>query len=375
MKLVHVVPHINQEASGPTYSVSRLCEGLAKRGETVEISCLAASSEIPGVTIDLHPQWPILSRFAVSSSLACALREKAGRVDIIHNHSLWSMVNVSAGFVVPGKRAKLVVSPRGTLAPWALRRRREVKTVLWPFQRRVLAQADLLHATSESELADIRALGFRSPIALVPNGIDIPRLLRPNFDRANRTAIFVGRIHPVKGLSNLLEAWTLIEQENRNWRLVIVGEGEQAHVNEFENCIRKFDCKNVRFVGPLFGDDKSRAYFGADLFVLPSHTENFGVVVAEALAHGLPVIVSRAAPWRDVESRCCGWWVSNDVKSLADTLGSAIALPKQQLLDMGDRGRTWMIREFGWDKIVGRMAAAYDLILSGRGHRDSILAD
>lgn len=120
MKSVHVVPHIDQEAAGPSYSVPRLCESLAARGHEVELSCLAARGKLPGVVLDLHEQWPILGRFAISPSLARALRDKAGRVDIVHNHSLWSMVNVAAGWVVPGKRAKLVTSPRGTLSPWAL---------------------------------------------------------------------------------------------------------------------------------------------------------------------------------------------------------------------------------------------------------------
>ena len=106
MKLVHVVPHIDQEAAGPSHSVPRLCESLASRGHEVELSCLAARGDIPGVRLDLHPSWPILGRFAVSSSHAGALRDKARQVDIIHNHSLWSMVNVAAGLVVPGKRAK-----------------------------------------------------------------------------------------------------------------------------------------------------------------------------------------------------------------------------------------------------------------------------
>ena len=119
MKLVHVVPHIDQEAAGPSYSVPRLCQGLAARGHEVELSCLAARGGIPGVALDLHRQWPILGRFAISTSHARALRDKATRVDIVHNHSLWSMVNVATGWVVPGRRAKLVTSPRGTLSPYS----------------------------------------------------------------------------------------------------------------------------------------------------------------------------------------------------------------------------------------------------------------
>src|ERR1019366_5999627 len=124
MRLVHVVPHISDEATGPSYSVPRLCASLAALGHEVELSCLAAQHPIPGVRLDIHRQWPVFSRFAVSPSHTLALRRKAGQVDIVHNHSLWSMVNVAAGCVVPGRQAKLVTSPRGTLSAWALGRSR-----------------------------------------------------------------------------------------------------------------------------------------------------------------------------------------------------------------------------------------------------------
>ena len=120
MKLVHVVPHIDQEASGPPYSVPRLCESLAELGYEVELSCLAAKRDILGLSIDIHRHRPILSRFTISTSYARALRRKAACVDIVHNHDLWAMVNVAAGWVVPGRRAQLVASPRGTLSSWAL---------------------------------------------------------------------------------------------------------------------------------------------------------------------------------------------------------------------------------------------------------------
>ncbi len=139
MRLVHVVPHISNEASGPSYSVPRLCASLAVLGHEVELSCLAAQGPIPGVRLDVHRQWSVLSRFAVSPSHTLALRRKAEQADIVHNHSLWSMVNVAAGCVVPGRQAKLVTSPRGTLSAWALGRSRIAKKLLWPLQRRVLS--------------------------------------------------------------------------------------------------------------------------------------------------------------------------------------------------------------------------------------------
>ena len=364
IKSVHVVPHIDQEAAGPSYSVPRLCESLAARGHEVELSCLAARGEIPRVALDLHAQWPILGRFAISPSLARALRDKAGRVDIVHNHSLWSMVNVAAGWVVPGKRAKLVTSPRGTLSPWALSRSKWVKRFLWPLQRRALARADLLHATSEVEYGEIRAQGFTAPVAVVPNGIDLPILPEQVRTTDVRTLLFLGRLHPTKCVDRLLHAWQTLQHQHPEWRLVVAGRGEPAHVRDLKNLAATLNLHRVSFPGPLYGADKAEAYFDAELFVLPSHSENFGMVVAEALAHACPAVVSRGAPWSGLEIEGCGWWVEHDVAHLTQALAAAMSLPAEQLASMGGRGRAWVERDFGWDSVAQRMDAAYRWLVS-----------
>lgn len=367
MKLVHVVPHIDQEAAGPSYSVPRLCQSLAACGNEVELTCIAARGDIAGVVLDLHPQWPILGRFAVSTSLARALRQKAQAVDVVHNHSLWSMVNVAAGWVVPGRRAKLVTSPRGTLSAYALGRSRRAKWLLWPLQRRALARADMLHATSEVELQEIRAQGFKAPVVLLPNGIDLPALppTRSTQQAESRTLLYLGRIHPIKGLDRLLQAWTQVQTRHPQWRLLVAGRGETAHVQEVKAMAEKLAVQRVEFPGPLYGDAKAAAYFQADLFVLPTHSENFGMVVAEALSHGCPAVVSRGAPWPGLVAEGCGWWVDNSVPTLVAALTEAMSLTPDQLATMGLRGRAWMERDFGWAAIGQKMDAAYRWLITG----------
>ena len=359
MRIVHVVPHVDEEASGPSYAVPRLCEALASLGHDVELTCLAAGNPIPGVRVDVHPQWSILERFAISTSHPLALRRKAVETDVIHNHSLWSMVNVAAGWVVPGRGARLVTSPHGTLSSWALSHRKTLKRLLWLLQRRVLTRAGFLHATCEAEYQEIRALGIEVPVAVIPIGIDLPQLPEHQGESRDHTLLFLGRIHPKKGIDRLLYSWREIQNSHPSWRLVIAGRGEPAHEQEAKGLTRALSLERVEFLGPVYGSEKSGLYAKASLFVLPTHSENFGIAVAEALAHACPAIVGRGAPWSGLERNGCGWWVSNDVPNLVAALSHAMALTSAQRHDMGLKGRRWMERDFGWEIIAKQMEAAY----------------
>lgn len=365
MKLVHVIPHVSQEASGPSYSVSMLCQKLASLGHDVELSCLAAREEIAGVKLDVHRQWELFPRFAVSHTHALALRKKSRHTDIVHNHSLWSMVNVATGWVVPGKGAKLVTSPRGTLSEWALSHSKQKKLLMWPLQKRALERADLLHATSDDEYVDIRKLGLNSPVLVAPNGIDLPDLPIRQSDSAARSLLFLSRIHPTKGIETLLDAWARIEEKHSDWTLHIAGPGDERYLNELRNRSTQNGSSRVNFVGPLYGTEKSAAYRNADLFVLPSHSENFGMVVAEALAHECPAIVSHGAPWSGLESAGCGWWIPNDPESLHNTLDQAMCFPRKHLHAMGVKGRVWMKQDFSWHTIAQKMEAGYRWLVDG----------
>lgn len=365
MKYLHIIPRVDQEASGPSYSVPRLCQALAARGNDVELSCIAAGSPIPGVRLDLHRSWPILRRFEVSTSLARAMWHKADRVDVVHNHSLWSMVNVASGLVVPGRRAKLVTSPRGTLSPWALGRTWQLKRLLRPMQWRALERADLLHATSEQECADIRDQGLRVPIAVIPNGIDVSTTLALRVAGERRRVLFIGRIHPTKCIDRLLLSWKTIEAAHRDWELLIVGAGDDDYYSQLLQLSKDLQLRRVSFPGGVYGAEKSLTYRSSDLLVLPSHSENFGMVVAEALAHECPVIASKGTPWHALVSEGCGWWVEHDVDALAAAMDSAMRLPRDALAAMGARGRVWMQRDFSWESVAAKMDSAYAWVVDG----------
>lgn len=365
MNITHVVPHIDQEASGPSYSVPRLCQSIAACNNAVELKCLAALGPISGVELSVYKQWPLLGHFAISSDMTRALRQRAREPGIVHNHSLWSMVNVASGCVVPGHRAKLVTSPRGTLAEWALQRNRHLKRLLWLLQKRALQRADLLHATCDQELQEIRSLGLRAPVVLIPNGIDVPDLAGDEPTARRKTLLFLSRIHPKKGIDELLRAWQALEPVHPEWRLVIAGTGEARHEQHVKELAGVLELQRVEFPGPVYGAEKSATYCAADLFVLPTHAENFGLVVAEALAHGCPAIVTRGAPWSGLVAERCGWWIERDPLRLTETLRQAMAMRGDELASMGRRGRAWMRRDFSWESIGCRMNRAYRWLVHG----------
>ena len=372
MNVVHVVGSIEHEAAGPSYSVPRLCEQLAQLRHNVTLSSLGSGRAISGVRLRNYSAWPFVGRLGLSPTQLYSLRQSATLADVVHNHGLWMTANVAVGLLVPGQRAKLVMSPRGMLSPWAVDHHGTRKRLIWPLQRRAVERAELLHATSDLEFAELREMHLKAPVTVVPNGIDIPA--RPNQRRSHtgRTLLFLGRLHPVKGIEVLLAAWRDVQTTNRDWELVIAGSGESRYERELRETAARLGVQRVQFSGPVYGDSKSDLYFSADLFVLPSYTENFGMVVAEALAHECPAIVSRHAPWQELETEGCGWWTDNRPVDLAAVLDSAMKLPPLELTAMGERGRAWMERSFSWDSVARQMEASYLWVLGG-GHPPDVV--
>lgn len=325
---------------------------------------------LPGVDARLFPpgrNW-LSRRLAASDELNRELkRQAANRKDlIIHAHGLWLAPNIYAGLSAKQHGVPLIVSPRGMVAPAALEFSRYRKVLVWRFlQQPAYAPAATWHATSEAESEDIRRIGVVAPIAVLPNGVDLPDLDDPPADR-ERTVLYLGRIHPKKALPHLLEAWSKIGLTRPGWRLRIVGPDEGGHAEELRALATRLNLSEVSVEAPVYGDEKARLLASASLFVLPTLSENFGIAVAEALAAGTPVIVSKGAPWGEIESVGCGWWHEIGPEPLAAALTEAMSLSSGELSQMGDRGREWTRATFGWDPIAQNMARLYTWVL-GKG--------
>ena len=366
MRVVQVVPSIADEASGPTYSVTQLSAVLAQHGLDVQLHALApADSKHKSYQVRQYPRWGLLPRLGISPGMRVGLKRTAQECDVLHNHSLWMMPNMYAAWAARGTSCRLVVSPRGTLSRWALNYSRYRKAVVWWLgQRRAVCDADCLHATAASELREIRACGLKNPVAVIPNGIHIP-VQQHDKSCGPRRLLFLGRIHAVKGVDVLLQAWRQVQESFPDWMLSIAGPGDRDYIQRVRRMADALKLDRASFLGPVFGQRKWESYQRADLFVLPTRSENFGVAVAESLACGTPAIATKGSPWEGLISNQCGWWIDHGPEPLAACLREAMLLPQEDLQSMGANGRRWMQSDFSWETVGQQMRATYDWLLGG----------
>jgi glycosyltransferase involved in cell wall biosynthesis len=229
------------------------------------------------------------------------------------------------------------------------------------YQDAVLGRAAALRATSEMEADNIRRAGFSNPIAVVPNGVVLPEPpaggLRSS-DRAVRRALFMSRIHPKKGLLNLIEAWSCVRPSG--WDLTIIGPDHEGHAQQVKDTVAAAGLnQSISVIGPVWGAERFRYYWESDLFVLPSFSENFAMVVAEALACETPVITTKGLPWKDLEQHQCGWWIEIGVEPLAEALRTATKMSDASRAQMGTRGRQLIEQSYTWDSSAKRMTEVY----------------
>lgn len=381
MSVVHTVNSLRADHGGPSRSVTALCSHLARAGTSVELVAYRGREGEPAPVLpgepnvrvrlaEPEPAWrPLLTR---RSAFARSITDSLEPLELVHDHGLWLPSNRAAAGTARRLGVPLVVSTRGMLTRWALSQSPLKKRLAWDlYQERALRSAALLHATSEAEVEDIRHAELWQPVAVLPNGVEIPEHTRGPASGSVRRALFLSRIHPGKGLLNLVEAWAQVRPEG--WELVLAGPDEGGHRAEVEAKARALHV-DVQWAGAVADADKWDLYRSADLFVLPTFSENFGIVVAEALAAGVPVITTTGAPWGMLNERRCGWWIEVGVEPLVAALREGTALDAEARHAMGGRGRALIEQRFSWTHVAEQMRAAYAWLL-GREDRPDCIVD
>jgi glycosyltransferase involved in cell wall biosynthesis len=353
MKIFIAATSFQSSYGGPARSVSRLADELSDL--QCEIGLWSADGSV--METSFLRERSSIRRLAGSIDQALA---GYGMPDVVHDNGIWLPHNHRLAGLCAKKGIPRVVSVRGMLEPWARHHKRLKKWIAWQlYQRSDLARATCHHVTSGAEAKSVREFGWNVPIREIPNGVDVPAasIGEPRVN-GPRIALFVGRIHPVKGIPMLVEAWNRVRPEG--WKLRIAGPDEGGHRAKLEAMIDGANLSAIcEWTGELGPEEKAAAYRCADLFVLPSHTENFGMVIGEAMGHGLPVLTTQGTPWQLLQTERCGWWAPVTVDGIADALEDATSKSPMELGMMGERGRAVMIERFSWSRVATEFVDCY----------------
>jgi glycosyltransferase involved in cell wall biosynthesis len=386
MKVLHIVGGLVPASGGPMRSVTGLCRALAQAG--VDTFLLSHSpvhdmSNPSGVHVIKGGGVRAVDIWRTSARVFDELRP-----DIVHLNSLWRPLSHITSSLAYQRRLPVMLSTHGNLDPWALRQKAlKKKIAMWCYQQRDLRQAACFHATAEQEAVHIRKQGLTQPIHVIPNGVDLPKILPERSPRQDdrKSALFLSRLHPGKGLIDLAQAWSAIRP--RGWRMRIVGPDVCGHKAEVLAEVKRRGLEqDFEFVGALDDVRKWQEFVDADLFIHPSHSENFGISIAEALAAGVPVITTKGTPWSELQGSSdlpnsrtsgtsrCGWWIDIGPGPLADALLNAVSLTDEERRDMGRNGQQLVKTKYGWPMIAAQMITAYASIAAQRSGRREQLA-
>lgn len=367
-RIALIVPVLSPASGGLATSVPALARVLYEHGCDAHILGLTDPNNKGaawdwGRSVHAHDVIPPVA-FGYAPDLNRTLRQLVPK--IVHVNGLWvypSLANLRHHRLT---RTPYVITPHGMLDPWALERSFWKKRLVgFCFEDAHLRSAACLHATAEMEAGHFRSFGLRNPVAVVPNGIDLPSLLPDRPASGLRRMLFLSRLHPKKGIALLLQVWARLEAVYPDWTLVIAGPDEVGHKAEMQALANRLGLSRIEWHSAVQDAAKTALYRSADCFILPTHAENFGLVVAEALAHEVPVITTRNAPWEGLIAHGCGWWIALNESELSNSMSDAMARPRAELHAMGIRGRAWMGRDFGWDGVAERMIRLYNWVTHG----------
>lgn len=383
MRILHFIPHLGRAQGGPVHALHALLVNQADTGNIHSI--FSTPRDEDGSELDFTPTTAIhrfnnfrALGFRYSPSLSRQVKQPDRiNANLVHSHLLWTHCHFAADRYARKRSIPHLISPCGTLDPGALRHRGFKKSVMGKlFQRAAVRRASCIHAKSEHEKEAIRQYAPGVPIALIPNIISPPDKVREteiswyqetHFKHPDeKHLLFLGRIHQVKNLANLIRGWASVCAEFPNWRLILAGPDEEHHQTHLEHLAKQLGIDDrLGWTGILNQDQKWAALACSEYLVLPSYFENFGLAAAEALAMGKPVIASNKTPWSELETRNAGFWVDLDAESIAAAMKKLCEIDDVSRQAMGTRGKE-LVSSFSPDQVQRSWSDLYRW-LTGEG--------
>ena len=362
MKIIHYIPSIDRTSGGTTAYMQLLANEL---GKLVELHIVSHVSLNP-VGIE-NSQIHYIS-FSVLNGMKKEWQALLNKIqpDVIHVNCCWMPQCAFAQKWAQQLGYKVVLTPHGMLEPWIMKRHYWTKKVpaLLLYQKNAVVKADYLHATAESEKENLVKLGYNRKIEVIANGIDIDNIVMKTSWERKKQILFLSRIHVKKGINHLIEAVAVMKDELKGYKINIAGEGEEDYIGELRQLASRLGVTdNIRFIGGIYGDKKWELFRNADLFVLPTHSENFGIVVAEALACGTPVITTKGTPWDELGTENCGWWIEVGIEPIINALRAFLQLSVGNLEQMGRNGRQLVEYKYSSQKMAEDMMLLYKTLI------------
>lgn len=362
MIILHYVPSIDRSSGGVGSYMQLLAKPL---GRLVELHIATHRGEEPLAIEGAEVHY-------ISSSVFRGMKKEWQQLldglhpDVVHINTCWLPMSALAQKIAQKQGYKVMLSPHGMLEPWIISRHYWTKKVpaMLLYQKEAVKRADLLHATAETEKENLLKLGWNHNIQIVPNGVDVEAIeMKTSWERT-RKILFLSRVHIKKGINFLIEAAARLRNELNDYEILIAGEGDKAYVEELQQMVVQMGLSSmIRFVGGVYGDTKWQFFREADLFVLPTHSENFGIVVAEALASGTPVVTTTGTPWQELKTRHCGWQIAVGTEPLVQALREFLQTSESELKQMGQNGRELVMQHYSSSVMARKMYEVYQQLI------------
>jgi glycosyltransferase involved in cell wall biosynthesis len=364
-KTIHVVQTMRREDGGPSRSVDGLVRSILQDLD-IDSKILCKNTGINTIfNFELMSDRYIFvsCRFwfvSIFFSIFSVLKKSRDSHVIVHIHGLWDPIPSLAALCCILLNIEYVVHPRGMLEPWSLNQNSLKKRVaLFCYQSKFLKKSSAVIVSSELERESVRLLLKSSNLILIPNGLSIYPSYRSSSFLSNIKTVnflFLSRIHPKKGYHDLLFAFK--ELKYKNARLILAGPGESNYIDDLKFLIRYLNLSDrVQYIGPVYGEDLIKLYEKASFFVFPSYSENFGMVVPEAMSFGIPVIATEGTPWEGLNSDGCGWFI--DRIELLSTLEFACKMSFDDYLIMSGNASASSAK-FSWNSIINCYREMYN---------------
>lgn len=360
MKIVHYIPSVDRSWGGTSTFMQVLAKPLGKRAE---LHIVTHVSENPLVMENCEVHY--IPRYRpFSASWERAVREVLDgcNPDVVHINCCWTPDCAMVQKLAQRCGYKVVLSPHGMLEPWIIHRHYYTRKLpaLWLYQKEAVRKADCLHATAESERDNLLKLGYNAHVEVVGLGIDAESIVLKKSWKRTKQVLFLSRVHMKKGIHYLVEAVGVLREQLQGYKILVAGEGEPAYVDSLRQMIADRGLQDmIQLIGGVYGDEKWELFRSADFFVLPTHSENFGLAIAEALASGTPVITTVGTPWSDLNSSQAGKWIEIGTQPLVEALKRFLALPEKELERMGRNGRKLIETKYSAEVMAEKMMDVY----------------